>query len=132
MPRKPNKREMDPIRFELFLRLLDEDRDKAAHRYNRLHARLVEFALRNSRCDPEELADTVLNRLAGKHADTPIPSTEIEPVAYGFAKKVVLEENRKLSKRLSPPWQSTRENWLERLLHPLTNWLKPDKECLEW
>ena|SRR2546425_4419228 len=132
MPRKPNKWEMNPVRLESLLRLLDNDRGKAALRYNRLHSRLVEYALRNSRCDPEELADTVMNRLAGKHAEAPISSSEIEQVAHGIAKKVVQEENRKLLKRLFPPREGNVENWFESLRR---RWIKPskhDKQCAEW
>jgi len=132
MPRKPNKRELNPVQLELLLRGLDEDRVRAGVRYNRLHARLVEYALRNSRCDPEELADTVIICLAGKNAEVPIPSSEIEPVAHGIAKKVVQEENRNLGKRLLPPRQTTVENWFDRLRGRLTDRSKPDKQCLEW
>src|SRR5260370_522417 len=131
MPRNPNNWEMNPVRLELFLRLLDEDRDKAALRYNRLHARLVEYALHNSGIDPEDFADTVINRLAGKHAETPIASSEVEQRAHGIAKKVVLEENRKLRKRIFPPRESILENWLDRLHHPFTDRSTRDKQCLE-
>src|SRR2546426_5920297 len=132
MPRKPNKVEMNPVQLELLLRVLDEARVRASLRYNRLHARFVEYALRNSRCDPQQLADTVINRLAGKNAEEPIPSSEIEQFAYGIAKKVVQEENRKLGKRLLPPRQTALENWFGRLRGRLTDRSKPDKQCLEW
>src|SRR5882672_570145 len=111
MPRKPKDWNLNGERFDLLLRRLDSDRERAGMRYNRLHSKFVEYAWNNNPCDPEKVADIAMDRLAGKLEEKLVPSSEIERYAYTIARLVAKEENRRYRK------VAIIEFWLERVRH---------------
>jgi hypothetical protein len=76
------------------LHALDTQESLAVERYQRLHERLTFFFMRHRCFHPEELADTVINRLARKLADGETISN-IEAYALGVARMVEREDRTK-------------------------------------
>jgi len=76
--------------FERLLDQLDQDRERAAHRYEQLRVRLIKLFEWRGSLTPEEHADEVFNRLARKIAE----GVEIRDVGHflgGIARRVFLE-----------------------------------------
>lgn len=94
--------------FDRLLAWLDEDRDRAADKYEVIRRGLIE--LFDSRCcsDAEDLADRTINTVAGK-VDQIAPTYSGEPglYFYGVAKHVLQEYFREKTVPLEMPFAST-------------------------
>lgn len=102
------KRERDPTReeFEKFLDWLDPDREKAAERFQAIHARLIQIFTSRGCIDAETLADEVINRVAVR-IDT-VRAAFPDPLrcCIGFVTNVYreyLREERKKRNAKEPP-----------------------------
>lgn len=92
--------------LELLLGHLDDDRDRAAHKYEDLRRRLIVFFEVRRAAEPEVLADATIDRLSrklqqGAHGEA------LTSFAYGIARLVLLEEVRQRRSR-----QEAHEEWL--------------------
>jgi hypothetical protein len=124
MPRKGRDWRLTGERLERLLHRLDDDPLKAWMRYQRLNSKFTEMAQSRTTCDPQEVAEIIMGRLAGKLDETPVPSAEIEWFAYKVASLVVKEEDRKCRRLTNLDlWLGTLSGWSRR---------QRDKECLEW
>ena len=91
-------RELTPFGSLLFQ--LDQDRDRAAAKYEEIHLKLVKFFEWNYCTRPEDLADETLNRIAQK-----VNAGEIVQDVIGFCWGVaerVRQEQRKKDRRTVP------------------------------
>ena len=82
--------------FEALLSWLGTTRDDGAQKYETIRARLIRIFM-NKRCtDPEDLADTTINRVIGK-LSTITPDYVGDPARYfcGVARMVYLESGRR-------------------------------------
>lgn len=88
--------------FDKFLGLLDEDRERAAERYEQLRRRLLKFFEWRGSLTPEEHADETFNRVARKLTEgTQI--NELNNFIGGVARRLVfemLEERERANKAL--------------------------------
>src|SRR5262245_12381330 len=110
MPRHRKDWDLNTERLDRLLRLLGEDR------YTRLHSRFAEYVRNNSSCDPEHVADVIIDRLAAKLEESQIPSVEIERYAYKIAQLVLQEQIRIVGKvgRIEKEFERMRL-WINRL-----------------
>jgi len=89
---------MSEEEFARLLEWLHRDWERAAQLYLDIHARLTRY-FHFQRCNrPEDLADTVFNRIASKNLGYMAEENEKVKLIYGFAFNV-LREHRKEEKR---------------------------------
>jgi len=125
MPRKSKDWELNEERWERLMRHLGPDPETAGARYNRLLAKIREYARQNTRWDSDEVAELVMNRLAGKLEEEDVKPSHIERYTYMIARFVVQEKRRRFAQIIGeflPEW--VRRWW--------TNSPGVDKECVEW
>jgi DNA-directed RNA polymerase specialized sigma24 family protein len=79
--------------FEILLASLDDDRHKAAERYEEIRRKLLAYFERRNCDHPDILADEVMDRAAHKiHAGALVPN--VERYCFGIARIIVLEALR--------------------------------------
>lgn len=91
--------------FDSLLGWLGSDRDQGGRRYEEIRLRLIKIFACRGCCEPEDLADEVINRVAKKVAELE-KTYEGDPALYfyGVANKVHLESlKRRQTHRLPPP-----------------------------
>jgi DNA-directed RNA polymerase specialized sigma24 family protein len=135
MPRKSKDWSLEPETLARFLRLLDENSERAWSRYNRLQRRLSGYFLHNTSCDPGALADRTIDIVAHKYlgpatatADGNIPT--VEGYAFRVARNVALEEQRR--RRRETAAEMFFVNTAHRVFSRLASSGNPDHDCLEW
>ena len=82
--------------FEALLSWLGTTRDEGAQKYETIRARLIRIFIKKGCTDPEDLADTTINRVIGK-LSTITPDYEGDPASYfcGVARLVYFESRRR-------------------------------------
>ncbi len=91
--------------FDKMLMWLDDDRDRAGEKYEKIRRRLISiFTYRGNCTTPEELADETINRVM-RRIDDIVDTYEGDPALYfyGVANKVYLEFIRKKPAHNPPP-----------------------------
>jgi DNA-directed RNA polymerase specialized sigma24 family protein len=83
--------------FEILLRKLDSQRDRAAEKYEDLRHKLVKFFEWSSCFPADDLADETLDRLGRILLDRPV--LDLETFIWGVAKKI-RQENHKRTERV--------------------------------
>jgi DNA-directed RNA polymerase specialized sigma24 family protein len=88
--------DLNPQAFEKMLDWLDKDCEIAGQKYEAIRLRLIKVLSHRGCCEAEELADEVIDRVAGK-ADSLLETYRGEPAHYflNVANKVYLEYRRK-------------------------------------
>jgi DNA-directed RNA polymerase specialized sigma24 family protein len=115
----PKERELTPEAFELLLKWLDPDRDKAGEQYEAIRHRLVTFFYGRGCLEADELTDRTITVVADKVPQL-IDHYEGKPVYYfiGVARKIYQEYLR--SERRTP-----------RPTPPPAGWTEQEYQCLE-
>ncbi|HTC92934.1 MAG TPA: hypothetical protein VK699_05730 [Terriglobales bacterium] len=85
--------------FAKFLAALDSDRNQAAKKYEVLHRKLVKLFQRRQCIHPEEFADETIDRLVKRLGTAEI--TDVSLFAYGIARKICFEIQRKTHRLVS-------------------------------
>ena len=95
--------------FRKLLAWLDDDRDKAAEKYNRIYSRLVRIFAAKGCWEAEDLADETVNVVASR-IDELIATYHGDPALYfyGVAKKIYQEWLKKLKPPPPPPAEPNR------------------------
>ena len=85
-----------PDSFEALLSWLGGTRDEGARKYENIRARLIRIFMNKGCTDPEDLADTTINRVIGK-LQTITTDYVGDPTAYfcGVARMVYFESRRR-------------------------------------
>lgn len=85
-----------PDSFEALLRWLGPTRDEGAHKYEVVRTRLIRIFMKKGCTDPEDLADTTINRVISK-LPTILPTYEGDPAHYfcGVARNVYFDYRRR-------------------------------------
>ena len=101
-----NKNKFTEENFNVLLSWLDQDREAAGQKYEKIRQRLIRFFIGRGCFEAEELADETFNRVTGKMPE--IAGSYVgEPLryCYGVAAKVLLEwlRERKKLQMLKPP-----------------------------
>lgn len=81
--------------LDALLQALDADREMAGHQYEKLRQRLVRYFRWNNDAAASDLADIVLDRLAGKLAERRDHVPDVYKFAFGIARLVALEVHAK-------------------------------------
>src|ERR1043165_7895992 len=111
MPRKSKDWDLNEARWERLMRQLDPDPEKAGARYNRLRAKIREHAERNTRWDPDDVADIVMNRLAAKLEEKDVEASHIERYIHAIAGFVIKEQRRRLAHIFLEFWPEWVRRW---------------------
>ncbi|HEX6715779.1 MAG TPA: hypothetical protein VF088_01635 [Pyrinomonadaceae bacterium] len=82
--------------FDRLLAWLDEDRDEAGKKYEKIRTRLIKIFACRGCCEPEDLADETINRVTARLSEI-LLNYQGDPVVYfyGVARKVHLEYVRR-------------------------------------
>ena len=85
--------------FDLLLRQLDPDRERAGEKYEQVRQKLTKFFQWRGCTTPEEFADRTLDRAARRLGDgTAVPGQEIYPFVHGIAINVLREHWKEAQK----------------------------------
>ena len=98
------KWQLDKEAFDRLLAWLDEDRDRAAVKYERIRCSLIRIFTCRGCPEAEDLADETFNRVA-KKVDEIVATYVGDPALYfyGVAHNVHLEYLRKKARQIPPP-----------------------------
>lgn len=115
----PKERELTPEAFELLLKWLDPDRDKAGEQYEAIRHRLATFFYGRRCLDADDLTDRTITVVADKVPQL-IDHYKDKPVYYfmGVARKIYQEHLRSERRTPRPP-------------PPPAGWTEQDYQCLE-
>ena len=84
-----NGSSMNEEEFEQFLKWLDEDRELAAQKYEKLRHSLIRYFVKRQCASAEDLADVVLDAAIGHlHKQNSLLLTKPLPYIYGIARNV--------------------------------------------
>lgn len=113
------ERELTPEAFELLLKWLDPDRNKAGEQYEAIRHRLVTFFYGRRCLEADELTDLTITVVADKVPEL-IDHYQGKPVYYfiGVARNIYQEYLRRKRRTLRPP-------------PPPAGWTEQDYRCLE-
>lgn len=88
--------------FDKLLAWLDQDLEKAGHKYQKIRERLIKMFISRGFSDAEDLTDEVFNRVISKiETLAPNYSGETSYYFYGVASKVMLEAKRRKESSLN-------------------------------
>lgn len=115
----PKERELTPETFELLLKWLDPDREKAGEQYEAIRHRLVTFFYGRGCLEADELSDRTITVVADKVPQL-IDHYKGKSVYYfiGVARKIYQEHLRSERRTPRPP-------------PPPARWTEHDYRCLE-
>ena len=101
--RQKRQQELTPEALSRLLEWLDQDRDRAAQRYEQIRSRLIKIFSCRGCTIAEELADETINRVAEKVGQV-AESYVGDPASYfcGVADKIYLEYQRRTSTYAAP------------------------------
>ena len=105
--------DMSPESFEALLCWLDEDREQAGIKYEKIRTGLISFFTGRGHCEAEDLADETINRVISRlHEVSNQVTGERARYFYGVARKVQLEYLRRKSPQ-APPDSTTDSTQVE-------------------
>lgn len=93
---KPDPR---AARFDMLLRLLDEDRDRAGEKYESVRRKLMKFFEWNSCFPPEDLVDETFERVEQRIGE--VEMRDVIGFAWGVAKNVRHEAHKRAGRSVS-------------------------------
>jgi RNA polymerase sigma factor (sigma-70 family) len=101
---------LSPQAFDLLLRMLDADRERAGGKYEQLRRALVDFFNWRGCAFPEDLADETLNR-AARRLEEGEPVRNVSEYCHGVARRLVFEVIPRQQRRREAP---------EEFAHPVS------------
>jgi hypothetical protein len=128
MPRKPKDWGLDPETLERFLRLLDENRERAWERFGLLERKLALYFSHASSCDPNTLANRAIDIVVRKFQPPDDPEGRIaalQAFAFRVGRNVAFEDYRRRSREIAA--EMSFSNRVQQFFRG-----KPDHDCLEW
>src|SRR5258708_3385309 len=87
-----------PSQFEILLRLLDKDRDRAAEKYESVRRKLIKFFEWNSCFPAEDLADETFDRVEKRIGE--VEMRDVIGFTWGVAKNVRHEAHKRAGRNL--------------------------------
>jgi DNA-directed RNA polymerase specialized sigma24 family protein len=88
---------LSPQAFELFLRRLDPDRERASREYEALRSRLVDFFDWRGSASPDTMADETIDRVARKLEQGEVVD-HVGAYAHAVARRVLQERYKRTSR----------------------------------